>query len=64
MGVVIKRRMIWGSNCHPKKSPVVGICDGCVKYEEAEFDRLEAILKTNKCKQAARLWLLNNTRHR
>ena len=24
-------------------------CDGCVKYEEAEVDRLVAILKTNNC---------------
>ena len=26
-----------------------GHCDGCVKYEEAEVDRLVAILKTNNC---------------
>ena len=30
-----------------KKSPVV--CDGYVKYEEAEVGRLVAILKTNNC---------------
>ena len=30
-----------------KNSPVV--CDGYVKYEEAEVDRLVAILKTNNC---------------
>ena len=33
--------------CHKNNSPVV--CDGYVKYEEAEFDRLGAILKTNNC---------------
>ena len=37
--------MIWGSKCHENNSPVV--CDGYVKYEEAEVDRLVAILKTN-----------------
>ena len=31
----------------PKQSPVVG--DGYMKYEEAEIDRLVAILKTNNC---------------
>ena len=31
--------------CHQNNSPVV--CDGYVKYEEAEVDRLVAILKTN-----------------
>ena len=25
------------------------VCDGYVKYEEAEVDRLVAILKTNNC---------------
>ena len=39
--------MIWGSKCHQNNSPV--IWDGHVKYEEAEFDRLVAILKTNNC---------------
>ena len=39
--------MIWGSKCHRNNSPVV--CDGYVKYEEAEVDRLVAILKTNNC---------------
>ena len=39
--------MIWGSKCHQNNSPVV--CDGYVKYEEAEVDRLVAILKTNNC---------------
>ena len=39
--------VIWGSKCHQNNSPVV--CDGCVKYEEAEVDRLVAILKTNNC---------------
>ena len=29
-------------------SPAV-VCDGYVKYEEAEADRLVAILKTNNC---------------
>ena len=36
-----------GIKCHQNNSPVV--CDGYVKYEEAEVDRLVAILKTNKC---------------
>ena len=45
--MAIKRLMIWGSKCHQKKSPVV--CDGYVKYEEAEVDRSVAILKTNNC---------------
>ena len=30
-----------------QNSPVV--CDGYVKYEKAEVDRLVAILKTNNC---------------
>ena len=37
--------MLWGSKCHQINSPVV--CDNYVKYEEAEIDRLVAILKTN-----------------
>ena len=36
-----------GIKISPKNSPVV--CDGYVKYEEAEVDRLVAILKTNNC---------------
>ena len=36
--------MIWGSKCQQNNST-----DGYVKYEEAEVDRLEAILKTNNC---------------
>ena len=36
--VVIKELMICGSKCHQKHSPVV--CDGYVKYEGAEVDRL------------------------
>ena len=48
MVIVIKGLVIWGSKCHRNNSPVV--CDGYVKYEEAEVDRLAvAILKTNKC---------------
>ena len=43
--IVIKGLMIWGSKCHQNDSPVV--CDGYVKYEEAEVDRLVAILKRN-----------------
>ena len=39
--------MIRGSKCHQKNSSVA--CDGYVKYEEAEVDRLVAILKTNNC---------------
>ena len=45
--VVIKGLMIWGSKCHQNNSPVV--CNGYLKYEEAEVDRLVAILKTNNC---------------
>ena len=36
-----------GIKVSPKQFPVV--CDGYVKYEEAEVDRLVAILKTNNC---------------
>ena len=39
--------MICGSKCHKNNSPVV--CDGYVRYEEAEVDTLVAILKTNNC---------------
>ena len=46
VAIVIKGLMIWGSKCHQNNSPVV--CDGYVKYEEAEVDRLVAILKTNR----------------
>ena len=45
--IVIKRLMIWGSKCHQNNFPVV--CEGYVKYEEAEVDRSVAILKTNNC---------------
>ena len=45
--IVIKGLMIWGSKCHKNNSPVV--CDDYVKYEEAEVDRLVAILTTNNC---------------
>ena len=34
-------------NMSPKQFQVV--CDGCVKCEEAEVNRLEAIFKTNNC---------------
>ena len=49
VAIVIKRLMIRRSKCHQNNSPVV--CDGYVKYEEAEVDRLVrvAILKTNNC---------------
>ena len=47
MAIVIKGLMIWGTKCHQNNSPVV--CDGYVKYEEAEVGRLVAILKTNNC---------------
>ena len=47
VAIVIKGLMIWGSKCHQNNSPVV--CDGYVKYEEAEVDRLVAVLKTNNC---------------
>ena len=36
-----------GIKISPKQFPVV--CDGFVKYEEAEVDRLVAVLKTNNC---------------
>ena len=45
--IVIKGLIIWGSKCHQNNPPVV--CDGYVKYEEAEVDRLVAILETNNC---------------
>ena len=45
VAIVIEGLMIWGSKCHQNNFPVV--CDGYVKYEEAEVDRLVAILKTN-----------------
>ena len=49
VAIVIQGLMIWGSKSHQNSSPVV--CDGYVKYEEAEVDRLVArpILKTNNC---------------
>ena len=50
MAIVIKGLMIWGSERHQKNSPVV--CDGYVKYEEAEVDSLVAILKTKNTVQA------------
>ena len=43
LAVVIKGSMIWGSKCH------LLVCDGYVKYEEAEVYRLVAILKANNC---------------
>ena len=47
VAIVNKWVMIWGSKCHQNNPPVV--CDGYVKYEEAELDRLVAILKTKIC---------------
>ena len=47
VAIVIKGLMIWGSKCHQNYSPVV--CDGYVKYEKAEVDKLVAILNTNNC---------------
>ena len=47
VAIVIKGLMIWGSKCHQNNSPVV--CDGYVKYYEAEIDRLVVILKINNC---------------
>ena len=44
VAIVIKALMIWESKCHQNNSSVV--CDGYVKYEDAEVDRLVAILKT------------------
>ena len=38
VAIVIKGLMIWGAKCHQ---------DGYVKYDEAEVDKLVAILKTN-----------------
>ena len=43
VAIVIKGLVIWESKCHLNNSPVV--CDGYVKYEEAEV----ATLKTNNC---------------
>ena len=51
--IVIEGLMIWGSKCHENNSPVV--CYGYVKYEEAEVDRLVAILKKNNCGGDGRL---------
>ena len=51
--IVIKGLMIWVSKCHRNNSPVV--CDGYVKYEEAEVDRLVAILKTKPAEAADRV---------
>ena len=45
VAIVIKGLMIWGSKCQQNNFPVV--CDGYVKYEESEVDRIVAILKTN-----------------
>ena len=47
VAIVIEGLMIWESKCHQNNSPVV--CDGYVKYEEVEVDRLVAILETNNC---------------
>ena len=47
VAIAINGLMIWGSKCHKNYSPVV--CDGYVKYEDAEVGRLVAILKTNNC---------------
>ena len=38
---IIKWLMIWRSKCHQNNPPVV--CDGYVKYEEAEVDRLRPV---------------------
>ena len=40
-----------GIKMSPEQFPVV--CDGYVKYEEAEVDRLVAVLKTEYSKQPA-----------
>ena len=57
MAIVIKGLMPWGSNGHLNSNlsnfPV--ICDGYVKYGEAEADRFVAILKTNNCAVADRV---------
>ena len=47
VAIVIKGLMIWGSKCHQNNYPVV--CDDYVTYEQAEADRLVAILKTTNC---------------
>ena len=47
MAIVIQGLVIWGAKFHQNNFPVV--CDGYVRYEEAEVDRLVAILKTNNC---------------
>ena len=47
VAIGIKGLMTWGSKCHQNNS--LGVCDGYVKYEVAEVDRLVAIMKTNNC---------------
>ena len=47
VAIVIKGLMIWESKCHQNNFPVV--CNGYVKYEGAEVDKLVAILETNNC---------------
>ena len=45
VAVGIKVLIIWGSKYPQNNSPV--ICDGYVKHEETEVERLVAILKSN-----------------
>ena len=49
---LIKGLIIWRSKCHQNSSPVV--CDGYVKYEEAEVNGLVDILKKQITAAAAR----------
>ena len=46
MAIVIKGLILWDQNV---TKTIPQWCDGYVKYEKAEVDRLVAILKTNNC---------------
>ena len=46
MAILIKGLILWDQNV---TKTIPQWCDGYVKYEEAEVDRLVAILKTNNC---------------
>ena len=48
--------MIWGLKCHQNNSPVV--CDGYVKYEEAEVDGLVVKVVWNTVSSPPRQGLL------
>ena len=52
VAIVIKDLMIWESKCHQNNSPVV--CDGYVKYEEAEVLQVNSEVNITKFKMAAK----------